>query len=278
MKIRELGRLSKPGPTKSVNVSTYPHHHVQPLTRCQQFRNVVPGSLDTLLTPTSSLSSYLNRESLVDPTHPAAFLPRYAYKTFPKFRSDILRIQAYPKSILAKPELRWPDPPFPQAKHISWQERVETSVVYGPLVDGGTNELGCEHTMSKPKTESIDMALASVLGRKVHKKAVVRNKITSKLKTAISLIVVRGADADANEKLIFTLNPGEDPQWILPGVFLALWMPYYLSSNLPKTGYMYSSLPLKFIVFHTLNSSEPSGVHFVQFLTAVCPWSCLGLR
>jgi len=192
---RDLSKLSKPLGIKSVN-----------------FRNVVPGSPDGLLTP-GPPSSYLSRNTLVDPTHPATFLPRYALKKFPSFRSPTIGIQAYPQALLSKPQVAWPDPPFKKVKHLTWAERVGNGKVDEFLNGDSKDELG--HVMSGLGARSIDMAMLTVLGKKVHKKAVIRNSIITRLKTAISFIVVHGADGEVvNGKLRLSFNT-ESKQQIL---------------------------------------------------------------
>ncbi len=100
------------------------------------------------------------------PDHPVNNLRRLEImKTMPQFRSQSVTIRAFPEGALVKPFLgSWPDPPY----------RYESL---------------------SPDPRRLNVALSVQLGKKsVHKSAVIRSKISTKLKTAISLIVTRGAN------------------------------------------------------------------------------------
>jgi hypothetical protein len=164
---------------------------------------------------------------LVDESHPAAkLLPKTA--AFPRFSNAHIKIHAFPKAVLRMPDVTWPNPPYDYLVDLKWSERLEASqktVEEGEVGDVNTDLPGLK---IDKKIDFVNMSLGFTIGKKtVHKSAVVRSKIVRKLKTAISLIVTRGADVDhisdvfvgLNEsRLILNNDANIDPhQWILPG-------------------------------------------------------------
>jgi hypothetical protein len=134
-------------------------------------------------------------------------------------------VKAYPKALLQKPEVYWPDPPFSRVRHVYWQDKIKTP---RDVTNGTGQETGKTTTTSSSSRRTVDMAFAGVINRKIHKSAVIRNKISVKLKTATSLVVTRGADAikSVNKahgmqmKLVFRQDEQRD--WILPGMIYSV--------------------------------------------------------
>lgn len=132
-------------------------------------------------------------------------------------------MRAFPKGILEKPEVPWPDPPF-RATSSRWAETVRQRLSasagdgrYG-LLDVSDD---CETTGPMPSPlRRVDMSMLCVMSKKnVHKKAVVRKKIGSKLKTALGL-VVRGADAEeVNGRMRLVFYKDAEKDCILPGEY-----------------------------------------------------------
>ncbi|KAI0332218.1 hypothetical protein GY45DRAFT_1321271 [Cubamyces sp. BRFM 1775] len=148
------------------------------------FRRTTPGSLATVL--------YSNRppspNHVLDRTHPALGYTRQVYahvfpwRTYPGFT-----VRALPKALLAKPSYRFADPPY--------------TLNEGPMKGRSAN------------MSLLDCASKSVGGR------VIRQEILRKFKTAISLIVVRGADVVGqgdDAKIVFREeDAGKAEDWIL---------------------------------------------------------------
>lgn len=78
-------------------------------------------------------------------------------------------MRATPKAALHMPEAKWPDPP------------------YSPAPPRG------------PGSPRVNMSLLKVVGKKVHKDAVVRKKLANKMRLAVSLVVTRGAYAGVDK-------------------------------------------------------------------------------
>ncbi|KAI9056477.1 hypothetical protein FKP32DRAFT_1599212 [Trametes sanguinea] len=137
------------------------------------FRSTTPGSVSHIV--------YSNRppppHTVLDPTHPAlAYNGAEWNRAFRWWQFTGFTIRAFPKGLLKPPESPHPDPPF--------------AVNEGPT-----------------KGHSLNMSLLDVAPKSVGGR-VVRQEILRKIKTAISLIVVRGADAvkgkNGRDQLIFT--------------------------------------------------------------------------
>ena len=147
-----------------------------------QFRNTTPGTLTNVL-------PYISQKSteIVDPSHPAAKLPRSKYNTlFPKFRDQHITIRTFPKALLTKPDVVWPDPPY-KAAEVKWAKQVEA-------FKRATDDTKPEFV--NLESGSVDMSIACIVSKKaVHKSAVIRKQILRRLKSAMALIVARGADA-----------------------------------------------------------------------------------
>ncbi|OSD00508.1 hypothetical protein PYCCODRAFT_1479171 [Trametes coccinea BRFM310] len=136
------------------------------------FRRTTPGSVSHLAFSARPPPA----KNVLDPSHPAlAYNGAEWNRAFKWWRSQGFSIRAFPKGLLAKPDPFHPDPPY--------------SLNEGPRKGHSLN------------MSLLDCAPKSVGGR------VVRQEILRKFKTAISLIVVRGADVvqdeDGNPRLVF---------------------------------------------------------------------------
>lgn len=121
-----------------------------------QFKHNTPGTFGPIISYSIPPTGPLDRN------HPAARASHSVVKTLPFTRNDAFSLRVIPKAILHKPLTPWPDPPFIPSK--------------------------------EPRKDSrVNMSLVKIIGKKnVHKSAVVRNKIGSRLKAALGLIVARG--------------------------------------------------------------------------------------
>lgn len=65
------------------------------------------------------------------------------------------------------------------------------------------------------------MSIVHIIPKRVHKHAVVRSRIRSRMKEALGLIVTRGAEGImVDGKLKYTENDVGAEKWILPGSLL----------------------------------------------------------
>ncbi|KAI0672230.1 hypothetical protein C8Q78DRAFT_735687 [Trametes maxima] len=141
-----------------------------------------PGSIHRML--------YANKPPppsvVVDPQHPAlSYTPHEFLRTFPWRVCPGFKLRVLPKGILDAPASRYPDPPY-------------------TLNEGPT------------KGRSVNMSLLDVAPKSVGGR-VVRQDILRKFKTAISLIVTRGADVEgpAGQKQVVFRGTNEAASWIL---------------------------------------------------------------
>ncbi|KAI0649854.1 hypothetical protein C8Q79DRAFT_900791 [Trametes meyenii] len=147
------------------------------------FRRTTPGSIRRMV--------YANKppppSAVVDPNHPAlAYAPHEFIRTFPWRSFPGFKLRVLPKGLLDAPTSRYPDPPY-------------------TLNEGPT------------KGRSVNMSLLDVAPKSVGGR-VVRQDILRKFKTAISLIVTRGADVEGPEgqKRVVFRDVNDAESWILP--------------------------------------------------------------
>ncbi|KAG1891300.1 hypothetical protein F4604DRAFT_405880 [Suillus subluteus] len=134
-------------------------------------RNVTPGSPLPLLFPGSA--SYSPAHA-VDPTHPAT---RWKAHAFPYFSCPAFILRAVPKGALLRPDFE---------RRLS---RVERST----MVPRGERKDGCKR---------LDMSIFFMISKKnTNKRAVVRNRIAMRIRSAFELIVTRGADAEPKDNV-----------------------------------------------------------------------------
>ena len=100
----------------------------------------------------------------------------------PLFRSDKLEMRIFPKALLQRGEDVDRVIPIHPAKYVLWKDR--------DVVEG------------KKKKKRIDIAMGSVVGKKVHKMAYVRKEIVKRIKVGLVLVISRGADEEGN-KIVF---------------------------------------------------------------------------
>jgi hypothetical protein len=251
-KCLELSKLSKARSVKSINVGTF-YQLVYTFRSTQfflQFRRTTPGSRNALLgwAPTNKRKA----ATPVDATHPAAGLPRRAYQSvFPHFANSHITVRVFPKALLTEPDTQWPDPPYHYAANVKWSEQLERLKVKK------VRDINAEQM----KSNSVDMSMACVVGKKsTHKSAVIRRHIVRKLKTAVSLIVCRGAyvrqdDKQEDPPLFFAEETSVGPhEWISPGALLHhshCLLRSIDSSFCYETGHMYSCHRFRSTACHT---------------------------
>lgn len=151
--------------------------------RPEQFRRTSPGSIYRVVYAHKPLPP----NSAVDPTHPAlGYRNQEFLRAFPWRCYNGFKIRALPHAVLEKPTTPFPSPPYKLSRG-----------------DGGGR--------------SVNMSLLDVAPRDVGGH-VVRQDTLRKIKTAVSLIVTRGADVEGpkgKEKVVFKGADTPDA-WIMP--------------------------------------------------------------
>jgi hypothetical protein len=114
-------------------------------------------------------------------------------------------LRVFPRALLARPLNPLADPPWRPASIYPSRENLDTF----------TDKI-------------VGMSVMCILGKKsVHKSAVIRRKIATRLKTALSLIVTRGANVEKRisstgkdrKLLVFDEEDGGGKKWTLSGAF-----------------------------------------------------------
>ncbi|KAG2159494.1 uncharacterized protein EDB93DRAFT_1070688, partial [Suillus bovinus] len=138
---------------------------IRSINRC----NVTPGSPLPVLFPGSAP---YNRARTVDPTHPAT---RWKAHAFPQFSCPAFTLRAVPKGALLRPEF----------------ERRSSQMERPAMVPRGER---------KDSSKRVDMSIVFMISKKnTNKRAVVRNRIAMRIRSAFELIVARGADAELKD-------------------------------------------------------------------------------
>ncbi|KAH8101693.1 hypothetical protein BXZ70DRAFT_70141 [Cristinia sonorae] len=150
--------------------------------RSLNFKRTTPGSIVASLFATS------NRRKVLDPTHIAASIPPIQRKAvFPNYKTHAFTLRLLPQALLAEPEFRFPDPPF--------------------------------HYVTRSQSpHRLNMSLAREIASDVHHSPFVRSKMTTKLKSAISLVVTRGANVRSEgdgKPMIFFDEQDVGEKWLL---------------------------------------------------------------
>ncbi|KAI0767348.1 hypothetical protein C8Q74DRAFT_951049 [Fomes fomentarius] len=136
------------------------------------FKRTTPGGVHNV----AHANKPPSKQRVLDPTHPALKLtPSEFGKAFPWRTYPGFAIRAVPKALLERPANPFPDPPFPPAP------------VYSKDDDRAKDGRG------RVSMSLLNVASKSAGGR------VLRVNVLNKFKTAISLIVTRGADAERGE-------------------------------------------------------------------------------
>jgi hypothetical protein len=235
-----------------------------------QFRNTTPGSIIELLGNKRAPYYIHKNPGIIDPSHPAARHSRGGYKVFPQFSNANITIRAFPKAVLRRPDVPWPDPPYPAASDVKWSEQLERL-----RKETGPGVRGVNAGTSQIKVDSIDMSMACIVGKKAtHKSAVIRGKLVGRLKIAVSLIITRGADVHSRgdrkglEGAGLVLNDDVDinrQQWISQGHSTPLLIVDILTDS------FWACIRLD-LPIHSYPIDIPHAVPRVNFLTSKCPW------
>ncbi|RDB17071.1 hypothetical protein Hypma_001714 [Hypsizygus marmoreus] len=216
----ELSKLPKAPRYKSIN-----------------FRRQTPGSVVSLFRNAPP--------NVLDPTHPAISLPISKFQTF---RDKAFGINAHPFAVLAPSDHFWGHP-FMQPID-SWTERINRFNAENAKKAPDERLTQMEPMiLNNPRNHRIPMSFINATSKKrTSSKKHIRLRIANKLKTALTLIVIRGAntvESDGKRKLVLDEEEAKTmaDKWILRGwtyVFfptLEIYrMPYHDLVPLLRTG------------------------------------------
>ncbi|RPD61572.1 hypothetical protein L226DRAFT_399601 [Lentinus tigrinus ALCF2SS1-7] len=173
---------------RCVELSRVPKSHG---VRGIQFKRTTPGSIGHIW----NANKPPPKHRVLDPSHPALdYTPSQFAKAFPWRACPGFAIRAIPKGLLEKPPIVFPDPPF-----------TFTPVRSADAKDG-------RHGNGR-----VNMSLMTIAQKSTGSR-VLRVNVTNKLKTAVSLVVMRGADVEKNkdgqERIVFGEERTGD-SWVL---------------------------------------------------------------
>ncbi|KAI0068660.1 hypothetical protein BV25DRAFT_1986245 [Artomyces pyxidatus] len=156
------------------------------------FRLTTPGSGAILALHHGTQES----SDLFDPKHPAANLPLAVRRNIcPKWRHTAFNFFAFPKAFMSKPEIQYTAPyiltPYPE------KDRDQSTL------------------------QQVNMSLGFLSSRsRLVLSSVIRHKIRRRIRTAISLVVTRGATAELDDKknlrVIFNDADAGAEKWLVP--------------------------------------------------------------
>ncbi|KAG7095986.1 hypothetical protein E1B28_006669 [Marasmius oreades] len=163
------------------------------------FRRQTPGELP-------QDPSFIKRENILDPSHPAVGISR---RTYPSFSSADLNLTVYPFALLSQYDVRRPY----TVSVESWKERVERTIQHPDFDSKNPTLLPVRVRNWHAERKRLPMSLRIIATMKsTSKKRVVRTKITNKLKTAIELVTIKGAEVkkvDGKETLVMNAEKAE---------------------------------------------------------------------
>ncbi|KAI0080379.1 hypothetical protein K474DRAFT_248173 [Panus rudis PR-1116 ss-1] len=170
----ELGKLPP--------ATTFPKH--------LDFKRVVRGTVSQLVTLPSGGGRRL--QNVLDPTHPAALLPRRELdRILPKHRHKVMTMRMFPNGLLSKVqgENEWSDPPF-------------------------------HYTEESDNPDHLKVNLSMVSGLKLHRSCRIRDRCAYRIKQGIGLVVTRGAKAEKSkegeESVVFDASDAGS-HWLVRG-------------------------------------------------------------
>ncbi|KAI3611940.1 hypothetical protein WG66_016227 [Moniliophthora roreri] len=166
------------------------------LGRLQKSQNVFKSILYFRQTPGDAFGAHLNipGRTILDPSHPAANLPR---NLLPSFRDPQrnLTLTVVPFGLLAKHD--FPRLPPTNVPFETWDERVARSM------ESQRKELAPVKLEKWQKPGRLPISTIVVVPKKTtSKRKVVRGRISSRLKTAMELVLLRNAHVK-DGKLVF---------------------------------------------------------------------------
>ncbi|KAJ8522098.1 hypothetical protein ONZ45_g1322 [Pleurotus djamor] len=198
LRCRELRKLPKPSGLTSIS-----------------FRGQTPGSPETLLNPRTQPSK-TPKDQLLAPKHPSVQLQK---REFPSFSNPAFSINAYPFAVLDRPIDASKRPISLQLKSTaSWKDSFEdlgtelNAKRYANEADMAVVKVGTRVPMSM---------LVATSKKNTSKKATIRNELKRRIKTALNLVVARGAtakpDSTGQLQLVLPENAPEQNNIVLQG-------------------------------------------------------------
>ncbi|KAJ8469091.1 hypothetical protein ONZ45_g17009 [Pleurotus djamor] len=196
LRCRELRKLPKPSGLTSIS-----------------FRGQTPGSPETLLNPRTQPSK-TPKDQLLAPKHPSVQLQK---REFPSFSNLAFSINAYPFAVLDRPIDASKRPIALQLKSTaSWKDSFEdlgaelNAKCYASEADMAVVQVGTRVPMSM---------LVATSKKNTSKKATIRNELKRRIKTALNLVVARGAiakpDSTGQLHLVLPDNAPEQNKLVL---------------------------------------------------------------
>ena len=139
----------------------------------------------------------------------------FPWRIFPVFH-----LRVVPRALLEVPTVPWPDPPFTPA-HVRSRRRAAERWLGDPAAPAmGTGGGGGGGGRAQVDMSLVNVGVKEVGGR------VTRVNVSRKLKTAISLVVTRGADVEVREdgrsEIVFRDEELGGENWILSGACSSL--------------------------------------------------------
>ncbi|KAF7308961.1 hypothetical protein MKEN_01096700 [Mycena kentingensis (nom. inval.)] len=178
------------------------------------FRRQTPGKLNV------SSSSVLPRSCRLDPHHPIDH-DRQRQKAWIRQTDSMLTLMATPMGLLLPPgkaatgrTMSLQHQPYLDLPFDPWYDRVARARATGR--NGGVAPM---IPVNPPKAQRIPMSLQFLHGAKT--RAQMRSRFSGRVKTAITMIVVRGAYTGRDKRLAFD-STNEPETWLLPGWTYAL--------------------------------------------------------
>ncbi|THV06676.1 hypothetical protein K435DRAFT_960283 [Dendrothele bispora CBS 962.96] len=193
------------------------------------FRKQRPGDPQTAHIP------FLSDRKLLDPDHPAAKLNRHQ---LPSFRHENLRVFAIPHGLLELPEFPR-QPPFDFPFEL-WKDRIartlrDPKLRFREARSPSEIQLASVRLPKYQRAGRIPMPMVMILTKKATSKfKFVRLKIMHRLKSALGLIVVRGATVKDGKVVVDDERAVEMvDKWILRGWTYTFFVPNLELYRLP---------------------------------------------
>ncbi|KAG5651670.1 hypothetical protein H0H81_007866 [Sphagnurus paluster] len=157
---------------------------------------------------------------------------------FPSLRNDVLSVRAFPFALLSKPDIDWPSFLTTTSQFSPWNERIHQVLrAKSTLSTEEIEGISLEPMLVNAKKSRVSMSIMNATSKKrTSNKRHIRQKISSKIKIAINLIVTRGArvvESNGKRKLVMDELEAEKMihGWISQAIFT---IKYY--SKLPNGG------------------------------------------
>ncbi|KAL0575313.1 hypothetical protein V5O48_006664 [Marasmius crinis-equi] len=197
--------------------SLYVHIYMLQLKDHHKFRRQTPGEPNAPVTFS---------HNVIDPTHPGFKSPR---KIFPQFYGKGLNLTAIPFGLLPKYDIV--PPAHANIYTEPWAERVERTALDPGFIPKKPGLLPIRLANYHPQNRRLPMSTRITIPIKTtSRKKVVRGRIANKLRTAIALATVGGAEVrQVNGKETLVMNDEYESQ-VLKEMIKSGWMYWFTPS------------------------------------------------